>query len=151
MKITIISAWKQKKVFTQIEKEYLKRLGRYAVMELKEFKGEKGDGSEALKREGKKILSRLENKAYIVVLTEKAEPFSSTGFARWLESMIEKGNSQISFVLGSSSGVDKAVTARADMELSLSPLTFPHALARVLLIEQVYRAFTLIRGEPYHK
>ena len=151
MKIRILSPWRQDALYKNKEDEYLKRLRKDASIEVEEIKGEKGDDRDALKSEGRKLLSRTGKGSYLVVLTEGGKSFESLSFSKWFEGMALKGRSNITFILGSSAGFDKDVIEKADMLLSLSSLTFPHQLARVVLIEQIYRAFTLIKGSPYHK
>lgn len=151
MKIRILSPWRQDALFKEKEGEYLKRLKADVKIEVDELKGEKGEEKEALKREGEKLLSRVGKGSYLVVMTEKGKTFNSTSFSKWIESMALKGRSDITFLLGSSAGFDDAVIENGDMLMSLSPMTFPHQMARVMLIEQIYRAFTLIKGTPYHK
>ncbi|MDT8317737.1 MAG: 23S rRNA (pseudouridine(1915)-N(3))-methyltransferase RlmH [bacterium] len=151
MKIRIISPWKQEDAFGKKESEYLKRLQNDAKIVVDEIKGEQGEGPDALKKEGKKLLSRVSKGSFLVALSEKGKSFDSMAFSRWLEEMGIKGRSDITFVIGSSAGLDSSLVEEAHMLLSLSPMTFPHQMARVMLVEQIYRAFTLIKGGPYHK
>ncbi len=151
MKIRILSAWKQAGDLREREADYLKRLGRYAGIELIEVKGEKGDGKEGLKKEGKRLLSKIGKETLLVALTERGETFGSKTFSRWLEDQALKGMSDLTFVIGSAAGMDEALLDRAEKTLALSQMTYPHQLARLMLIEQIYRAFTIIKGEPYHK
>ena len=151
MKIRILSPWRQEGFFREKEGEYLKRLTTNIKVEIEELKGEKGEGKGALRREGEKLLSRIGKGTYLVVMTEEGKPFDSISFSKWLESMALKGRSDITFIVGSSAGFDDEVINKGDMLMSLSPMTFPHQMARVILIEQIYRAFTLIKGSPYHK
>ena len=151
MKIRIISPWKQEGVFSKKESEYLKRLQNDAKIFVDEIKGEQGEGAEALKKEGKKLLSRVSKGSFLVALSEKGKGYDSPAFSMWLGEMGLKGRSDITFVIGSAAGLDSSLVEKADMLLSLSPMTFPHQMARVMLVEQIYRAFTLIKGGPYHK
>ncbi len=151
MKIRIISPWKQEDVFSKKESEYLKRLQGSAKVFVDEIKGEQGEGADALKKEGKKLLSKVSGGSFLVALSERGKSFDSLGFSGWIEQMGLKGRSDITFVIGSAAGLDSSVVERADMLLSLSPMTFPHQMARLMLVEQIYRAFTLIKGGPYHK
>lgn len=151
MKIRILSAWKQAGDLREKESEYLKRIGHYAGVELIEVKGEKGDGKEGLKKEGKRLLSKIGRETLLVALTEGGETFDSQAFSRWIEDQGLKGRPDIAFVIGSAAGMDEAILDRAEKTLSLSQMTYPHQLARLMLIEQIYRAFTIIKGEPYHK
>jgi len=97
------------------------------------------------------FLLHIKARPFIVALGEGGKALDSVGFSRWLENLAGKGMTDITFIVGGSSGLDESVIHRSDFNLSLSPMTFPHRLARVMLIEQVYRAFTLIKGESYHK
>jgi len=151
VKIRILSPWRQDGLFREKEGEYLKRLTGIAKVEIEELKGEKGEERDALKREGEKLLSRVGKGSYLVIMTEKGKTFDSIAFSKWLESMALQGRPDITFALGSSAGFDDEVLNNGDMLMSLSPMTFPHQLARVILIEQIYRAFSLIKGNPYHK
>ena len=129
----------------------MKRFGRYAGVELIEVKGEKGEAREGLKKEGERLLSKIGRETLLVALTEQGESIDSKTFSRWIEAQALQGRSDIAFVIGSAAGMDAAVLSRAEKKLSLSPMTYPHQLARLMLIEQIYRAFTIIKGEPYHK
>jgi len=151
LKIRIISPWKQEGVFSKKESEYLKRLQNSAKVFVDEIKGEQGEGADALKKEGKKLLSKVSKGSFLVALSERGKSYDSLTFSKWLEEMGLKGRSDITFVVGSAAGLDSSVIERADMLLSLSPMTFPHQMARLMLVEQIYRAFTLIKGGPYHK
>ncbi len=151
MKITILSAWKQEKILGTKEEDYLKRLSRDAKVGIEEIKGEKGDDRESLKREGKRLISRIGSSSFTVALTERGKLFDSPEFSKWIEKLALQGRSDVTFVVGSASGIDESVIERADMQLSLSPMTLPHQMARLVLIEQIYRAFTIIKGGPYHK
>lgn len=151
MKISILSAWKQAADLREKEEDYLKRIRRHAGVEVIEVKGEKGDSREGLKKEGERLLSKTGKESLIVALAEGGKSFDSEGFSRWLEEQALKGRSRIDFIIGSAAGMDKALLNRAETTLSLSPMTYPHQLARLMLIEQIYRAFTILKGEPYHK
>lgn len=151
MKIRILSPWKQSGLLKEQEREYLKRLKRYTPIEVEEIKGAKGESREAVRKEGERLLARVREGSFLAALTERGTVFDSPGFSGWLEQMAVEGLSGITFVIGGAAGLDKSVVERADMRLSLSPMTLPHQLARLVLIEQIYRAFTIIRGEPYHK
>lgn len=151
MKVRILSPWKQEKRLKELEDDYLKRIKGYASVDVEEIKGVKGEDREARGREGKKILSHIKERPFIVTLIADGQSFDSVGFSRWIENLADKGRSDITFIIGGSTGLDETVIHKSDFKLSLSPMTFPHRLARVMLIEQVYRAFTLIKGESYHK
>ena len=151
MKIRVVSAWRQDRSLEDRERDYLKRLTRYTSVEIDETKGVKGDDREAVRREGQKLTSRIKKGSFLVALTERGKTFDSVDFSKWIEEMALGGRSDITFVIGGSAGLDEALIEKADMKLSLSPMTFPHQLTRVILLEQIYRAFTIIKSEPYHK
>ncbi len=135
--------------------DYLERINRYHPCSVTEIREEKFRGgrakAEVLEREGRRLLAHVDARDYCVVLTERGRRFSSVEFARFVEEKLLRSGKKIAFVVGGAEGVSPGVHARADVELSLSPMTFPHRLARLVLLEQIYRAFTIIRNEPYHK
>ncbi len=133
------------------EYEYLRRLGRYTTVEIEEVKGKKGESRKAVAREGERLLARTKGTGLLVVLTEKGISFDSEGFSDWMKEAAATGLREITFVVGGAAGLDDSLIGRADVRLSLSPMTLPHQLARLVLVEQIYRAFTIMRGEPYHK
>jgi len=118
---------------------YLKRLPGLEVVELR-------DGGMA--REAELIGAALRPEEQLVVLTEEGQTFTSTAFAQRLEG---SGSERLAFVIGGADGLDPALKARARWRLSLSPMTFPHELARLLLLEQLYRALSIQQGGPYHR
>jgi 23S rRNA (pseudouridine1915-N3)-methyltransferase len=133
--------------------EYVKRLGRYAkvdTIELADRDLGEGGAERAKRLEGEALLKALPEGSRIVALDAGGTQFTSEGLAGWLEEHMVRGTSHVTFVMGGSAGLDDAVLARADERLSLGKMTLPHQLARVVLLEQVYRAFRIIRNEPYH-
>lgn len=138
-----------------LESEYLERIRKFlpseivSVPELK--KSDPRGRSAQLAREGKNLLSQIPSPARIIVLHEKGEALSSTQMAKWLERQLSGGGQELSFVVGGYWGIPDQVTQKADCRISLGRMTFPHEIARVLLLEQVYRAFSINRGMPYHK
>lgn len=118
---------------------YLKRLPGLQVLELRDA------GKE---REAAAILEALRPDEQLVVLAEEGQPFDSPAFAKRLEG---SGSHRLALVIGGAEGIDSGLKARASWRLSLSPMTFPHELARLLLLEQLYRALTIQQGGPYHK
>ena len=138
--------------------EYLKRLGRYDRYEEVELPDlpEPGEGSAALEarvraREGEAILSRIRSGDRVIALTIGGKVRSSEDLARHLRELKTAGCGRLVFVIGGSLGLGENVLARADEELSMSAMTFPHQLARVMLLEQLYRAEKINAGERYHK
>lgn len=151
MKISVLSPWKQAADIREREDNYLKRLRRYASVTIEEIKGAKGEEKEAIRKEGEFLLAKLRRGSYIVALTESGISHDSRQFSKWLEGMGIQGRPDITFIIGGAAGLSREILDKADAVLSLSAMTFPHQLARLVLIEQIYRAFTLIKGEPYHK
>lgn len=159
MKITIITVGKIKeKFFQDAISEYSKRLSRYCRLEIIQVTDEKTpDGaSEALEtqikeREGERILSNIKDGSFVIALAIEGNMLDSVELAEKIEKWGVSGISQLVFVIGGSLGLSKAVLARADYKLSFSRMTFPHQLMRVILLEQIYRSYRIIQGEPYHK
>lgn len=159
MKITIVSVGKIKeKYLVMAITEYAKRLSRYIKLEFVEVSDEKTpDGASALeelqikKTEGQKILKNIKEGAYVVALAINGKMCSSEELAQTIEGLGVKGVSHIVFVIGGSLGLSDEVIARADYLLSFSKMTFPHQLMKVILLEQIYRAFRINSNEPYHK
>jgi 23S rRNA (pseudouridine1915-N3)-methyltransferase len=134
-----------------LEAHYSKLLRSHVRLELVELpESRSGDTARRLKEEAKGLRPHLA-KARCAVLLDAAGPFrTSEGFAGWLAPRLDRGDS-LAFALGSSEGFDPALKAEVGEKLSLSPMTFPHDLARVLFLEQLYRAFSILKGGPYHK
>ncbi len=135
--------------------EYERRVGRYWTLEVAEVREEKSRKGLPLERvraaESARLLERVPAGAEIVALTRAGEPWSSTRLARYLEALAVQSRPGAAFLIGGAYGLDPELLARAQHRLSLSPLTLPHELARLLLAEQLDRAGTSVRGEPYHK
>ncbi len=159
VKITCVAVGKIKEMyFSEAVKEYAKRLSRYCKLEIVELPDEKTpDGASAaeeaaiLEREGERILKAVREDAYVIALAIKGKALDSVEFSRRLERLGVEGKSHIVFVIGGSLGLSTAVMKRADESVSFSRMTFPHQLMRVILLEQVYRGFRIMKGEPYHK
>ncbi len=159
MKITVVCVGKVKEGFYRDAlAEYGKRLGKYCRLEIIEVSDEKTpDGAGPLleeqikEREGRRILEKLREDAFVCTLEIGGKKLSSEGFARWMENLTVGGTSHVTFVIGGSLGLHESVSRRSDFSLSFSDMTFPHQLMRVILTEQVYRAFRIMHGEPYHK
>jgi 23S rRNA (pseudouridine1915-N3)-methyltransferase len=133
--------------------EYRKRLTPYARLEMVEVpdRDVTADEARALEAEAADILRAVPDGARVVVLEIGGRARGSEEFARWLESLGTGGQPNVAFVLGGAAGLHRSVVERADERMSLGPMTLPHQLARVVLLEQLYRAFRIIRGEPYHR
>ena len=159
MKITIVCVGKIKENFYRdAVSEYSKRLGRYCRLEIVETADEKTpEGASALleeqikEKEAKRILDKIRDDDFVCILEITGKRFSSEGFAQWMEQLTVKGISEIVFVIGGSLGLHGSVRQRANMAVSFSDMTFPHQLMRVILCEQIYRAFCISNGTPYHK
>lgn len=155
MKISLIAVGKLKETFwKQALGEYLKRLQSYAdveVIEVPDLDPSRLGEAQTLEREGEALLSRVPQSAIVVLLDIEGKLFTSEEIADLISSRANEGISHIAFVIGGSHGVSKAVRERADVKLSLGRVTLPHNLARVVIAEQIYRAFRIIRREPYHK
>ncbi|MCK5914037.1 MAG: 23S rRNA (pseudouridine(1915)-N(3))-methyltransferase RlmH [Desulfuromusa sp.] len=134
--------------------DYAGRLQRYfplEIVELKEEKGgRKGDTTGLLKREGARILEKVPERAFLIVLDERGRSLGSEQFANLFSEEMLHGGRNWCLVIGGPYGLDPAVRNRADLILSLSKMTFTHQMARVLLLEQLYRSCTIIKNEPYH-
>lgn len=159
MRITLITVGKIKeKYFTDAIKEYSKRLSRYCKLEILELADEKTpDGaSEAEEmqikaKEGDRILKAIKDNAYVFALAIQGKKMSSEDFADNINRLGIGGDSHLMFIIGGSLGMDERVLKRADRLISFSDMTFPHQLMRVILLEQIYRAYRIIQNEPYHK
>lgn len=159
MKITIACAGRIKeKYLADGIAEYAKRLGRYCTLEWYEVADEKTpDGASAAledairRKEGERLLKGIPDTAFCIVLAIEGKMLSSVQLAEKLESLQVSGVSHIVFVIGGSLGLSGEVMKRADFRLSFSPMTFPHQLMRMILLEQIYRSFRITRNEPYHK
>ena len=159
MKITCVVVGKIKeKYFADAIKEYSKRLSRYCKLEIVELADEKTpDGaSEAeevaiREKEGERILKALKDDAYVIALAIEGKMLDSVELSQKIDRLGVSGTSHIAFVIGGSLGLSPQVVARANFKLSFSLMTFPHQLARVMLLEQTYRAMKIAAGEKYHK
>lgn len=156
VKITVVAVGKLKERFwADACAEYVKRLSAYASIKMVEIPDRdpvKTGGEEAGRAlEGKAILAAIPERSHVVLLDIGGKERSSEEIASHLNDLMLRGESSITFVIGGSCGVSSEVRARADERLSFGRITLPHNLARVVLLEQVYRAFKIMRGEPYHK
>ena len=159
MKITILCVGKIKeKFYRDAISEFEKRLGRYCKLEVIEVPDEQTpDGaSEAIMsqikdREGERLLAKIKEDMFVSTLEINGKKMNSEDFSKFLEQSAVKGRGQITFVIGGSLGLSKAVCQRSNAAVSFSDMTFPHQLMRVILLEQIYRGFRISHGEPYHK
>ncbi|MEX1029011.1 MAG: 23S rRNA (pseudouridine(1915)-N(3))-methyltransferase RlmH [Paenibacillaceae bacterium] len=159
MNIQIVAVGKLKeKYWVQGIEEYIKRLGPYAKVQMSEVADEKAPDSmsaaeerQVKVKEGERILAQLNADAYVIALSLDGQAWSSEQLAGQLAELGTYGRSKVSFVIGGSLGLSDGVLQRSDMRLSFGRMTYPHQLMRLILVEQVYRAFKIMRGEPYHK
>lgn len=151
MKIQIIAVGKIKeKIFQEKIEDYFKKLGKGVEILIKEIPAGKAKESEQVKKqEAMKILELVSPKDFVVALDERGKEASSEQFARLLEKLIHQ-SWNLTLVIGGAYGLDQAVRERADLIMALSRLTFSHELARLVLAEQIFRAFSIIKGNPYH-
>lgn len=138
--------------------EYIKRLSAFCVFRSKNLKDERlsqqpsqNEISAALEKEGKRILESVPDRSYKIAMCIEGKQMSSEEFASLIESVPQMGYSGISFIIGSSCGLSDEVKSKCDLKMSISKMTFPHKLFRVMLLEQIYRAFSIISGGKYHK
>lgn len=159
MKITICCVGKIKeKFYSQAIEEYSKRLSKYCKLEIKEAADEKTPDSASdtvnrmiKKKEGDRLLSFIKDDSYVIALAIDGKMLDSVELSEKIDNLMLSGKSDIVFVIGGSLGLDKRVLDRADYKLSFSKMTFPHQLMRVILLEQIYRSFRIMKNEPYHK
>jgi 23S rRNA (pseudouridine1915-N3)-methyltransferase len=159
MQIRIIAVGKIKEKFLQEGiAEYEKRLRPYAKVQIVELAEEKrpqpassATESAAMQKEGERILAAIPEGFSVISLDVKGQGWSSGELAAVFGEWELSGQNQLAFLIGGDLGLSPAVLARSNLRLSLSPMTFTHPMARLLLLEQVYRAFRILRGEPYHK
>lgn len=159
MKITVLCVGKIKeKYFTLGIDEYAKRLSRYCKLEIIEVPDEKTPDSasenEELQikaKEGDKLLRYIKDNAYVIALAIEGKMLTSEELSEKMEQLGINGDSNVVFVIGGSLGLDKRILDRADYKLSFSKMTFPHQMMRMVLLEQVYRGYRIMKGEPYHK
>jgi 23S rRNA (pseudouridine1915-N3)-methyltransferase len=159
MRITILAIGKlREKYLAQGIDEYLKRLTRYATVAIVELPEEQAPESlspaeqqQVKVREGERIVKGLRDGQYVIALALDGVQFTSEAFAAHLEGLAVAGRSDLVLLIGGSLGLSDAVLARADLKLAFGKMTFPHQLMRLILTEQLYRAFRIITGHPYHK
>ena len=157
MRITVVCVGKIKeKFYTQAVEEYSKRLSRYCKLDIVELADEKtpDNASDVVNeqiKKGERILSAIKDDAYVCALAIEGKMLDSVELSEKIDRLGIEGTSNITFVIGGSLGLADAVLKRADYKLSFSRMTFPHQLMRVILLEQIYRAYRIMKNEPYHK
>jgi len=138
--------------------EYAKRLGRYCKLEIVEVPDEKtpdeasaAEEEQIKKKEAERLSKYIKDDAYVIALAIEGKQFDSVGFSEQIEKIALSGKSHIQFIIGGSLGLHRDILQRADLLQSFSKMTFPHQLMRMLFLEQLYRAYRIQKGEPYHK
>jgi 23S rRNA (pseudouridine1915-N3)-methyltransferase len=157
--ISIVTVGKLKEKYLKLGiDEYLKRLNAYAKVEVIEVADEKApeelSESEMIQvkqKEGERILAKISQDTYVIALAINGKMQSSEELADTLDKLATYGKSKIAFIIGGSLGLSEEVLKRANEQLSFSKMTFPHQLMKLILVEQIYRAYRINRGEPYHK
>ncbi|AET31140.1 rRNA methyltransferase [Leuconostoc mesenteroides subsp. mesenteroides J18] len=159
MNIKLITVGKLKeKYLTEGIAEYTKRLSRFCKVQVVELIDEKtpqnaseAQNNQIMAREGERIQAKIGSRDYVIVLAIEGKQFPSEEFSQKLEAIAVNGYSDITFIIGGSLGLSKAIKQRANLKMSFGLLTLPHQLMRLVLIEQIYRAFMIQQGSPYHK
>lgn len=159
MKITILTVGKIKeKFYRDAISEYEKRLSRYCKLDIVEVADEKtperaseAEQQKILEKEGERILATIRENTYVIILAIHGKMLDSVELSKKISGLAVSGVSDITFIIGGSLGLCDAVMERGDFLLSFSPMTFPHQLMRVILLEQVYRSYRIANHEPYHK
>ncbi|MDE7340039.1 MAG: 23S rRNA (pseudouridine(1915)-N(3))-methyltransferase RlmH [Lachnospiraceae bacterium] len=159
MKITVIAVGKIKeKYYRDALSEYAKRLSRYCKLEIIEVEDEKtpdrasaAEEEQIREKEAERVLKYVKDNAYVITLEIMGRMMDSEEFAGKIQRLGVRGASHIQFIIGGSLGLHGKVCNRANMSVSFSKMTFPHQLMRVILLEQIYRSYRIICGEPYHK
>ena len=147
MNIDVIGVGKLKEDYLKdAQKEYLKRLSRFCKIRIVEVE----EDSTTLK-EADRIRKAFSKNSYTIALDIQGEKLNSVEFSKFMDKLMIEGKSDLSFIIGGSTGLDETLIKQVDYRFSMSDLTFPHQLARIILLEQVYRAFKLMKGETYHK
>lgn len=148
----------KEKFYLEASKEYLKRLGGYCKLTLLELPEERlpqnpsqGEIDRALEREGQAILAKVPPNSTIIALCVEGKPQSSEELAKTVDKIQQSGTKHLVLLIGGSFGMHPSVKQQAAVKLSMSPMTFPHHLARVMLLEQLYRSFKILEGSSYHK
>lgn len=159
MNITVISVGKIKeKFFVNGINEYSKRLSRYCKLNFVVVNDEKApenlsqaEMNLVKEREGERILNKINDSTYVIALAIEGKQLSSEELSTKIDKLALTGNSDITFIIGGSLGLSQEVLKRSNYKLSFSKMTFPHQLMKLILLEQIYRAFRISKGEPYHK
>ena len=157
IKIIAVGKIKEKYIKEGID-EFSKRLSRYCSLKIVEVNDEKAPENlsqkemEGIKnKEGEKILKKIPQNSYVISLVIDGEKLSSEALSERIKDLMINGTNDITFIIGGSLGLSDDVISKSDFKISFSNMTFPHQLMRLILLEQVYRGFRIMKGEPYHK
>ncbi|HEX38350.1 MAG TPA: 23S rRNA (pseudouridine(1915)-N(3))-methyltransferase RlmH [Candidatus Cloacimonetes bacterium] len=155
MNLTILALGKNKNEFITIaESEYLKRLNAFCNIKISIVPTSSSFKNQSVEKikdiEGKSLLDRIPEQAHLIALDEHGKEFTSNGFASYLSRSLTTFNKPFYFIIGGPYGLSKEVLDRADEKIALSKMTFTHQMARIILLEQIYRAFTIMKGKKYH-
>ena len=157
IRIIAIGKLKEKASLALVE-EYAKRIRLFSKFEIVEVSDQKIPQNASLKeeqmvllKEGRDVLSKIKDDEYVILMDLHGKTMDSEEFSRTLDKLFVSGKSNVTFVIGGSLGVSEELVARSDLRFKMSDLTFPHQLVRILLVEQIYRAFTITKGITYHK
>lgn len=159
MNIKVIAVGKIKEKYIQEGiKEFTKRLSRYCILDILEIEDEKAPENLSekemeivKKKEGERILAKIPQNSFIISLEIMGKQLSSEQLSKKIDDLMVNGVNDICFIIGGSLGLSEEITNKSNFKLSFSEMTFPHQLMRLILLEQVYRTFRIMKGEPYHK
>lgn len=150
--INIVAVGKIKeKALTSLIEEYVKRISGYSKISITEVADEANDRNDVKEIEGQRILKQIKDDAYVILLDLQGKEIDSVQFSKLIQDINTYHASNITFVIGGSLGVSEQVRKRADYRLKISEMTFPHNLARLIILEQIYRAYKIANNETYHK
>ena len=154
MKIKLLVVGKTSKSFlTSLITDYVKRINRFVnfeIIEINNTKLKKANSLEIKKKEGLKILEKIEKEDQVFILDEKGKSYNSIDLSKFIENKIANSSKNIIFIIGGAYGFSEKIYSRSNFELSLSKMTFSHQIIRLFMVEQLYRAFTIINNHPYH-
>lgn len=159
MNIKVIAVGKIKEKYIQEGiKEFTKRLSRYCILDILEIEDEKAPENLSekemeivKKKEGERILAKIPQNSFIISLEIMGKQLSSEQLSKKIDDLMVNGVNDICFIIGGSLGLSEEITNKSNFKLSFSEMTFPHQLMRLILLEQIYRTFRIMKGEPYHK
>ncbi|MFO7891529.1 MAG: 23S rRNA (pseudouridine(1915)-N(3))-methyltransferase RlmH [bacterium] len=156
MQIRLLSVGKIKKEFLkQGESDYIRRIQKYSPLKIDTIKEEKivkgQKYNTIIEKEGERLIKKIPKRSWIISLDKEGTLFSSEDFARLISGIMNKGTAYLLFVIGGTLGLSSTIKNRSNTVVSLSRMTFTHEMTRLILLEQIYRSFTILKGEHYHK